>query len=589
MTTYTVQGPSGKSYTIDGPEGATADQLGQVILANSREERVAAETARERVQYNPTNDMSTGDRLLAGIGRGYASVGRAVGQLVGLTNQNDVDAAKTTDAPLMGTTSGKVGSAIGTAASLAPVAFVPGANTYAGAATIGGITGAVTTEGGLKDRALGAAGGAAGGAIGLGVGRAIGAGANYIKNALAQSTTENAGRSAAVQAAQDAGYVLPPNEIAKTVPNAVANAWAGPIKTAQAAAAANQQNTNALARAAVGLEADTPITKEALAAVRSDAGSVYNEVRGIGQVTGDQTYLSTLNGLKAKYASAASDFPELIDSKVTSALDAIAKPSFKAGSAVDAIRILRDRAATAFAQGDKSVGNDLKGGADALEGAIERTLERQQVPVYAPKMSAAVSGNGPAASSLPALPNGFPGTALSTDVGKVAPTELEQVSGGVPSDLLDRFRAARTTIAKTYDIEKALQGENVNAQALARVQNKTGRLTDELAQIAHAGQNFPKVTRVLTETPAPYSAVDAGLGVGSALHNPLLAAAVAARPVVRSAILSQPGQAAARFQPGPTTANALALALQNPATRRLLLTGGITQGSNLLATYGAQQ
>jgi hypothetical protein len=249
---------------------------------------------------------------------------------------------------------------------------------------------------------------------------------------------------------------------------------------------------------------------------------------------------------------------------------------------VDAIRILRDRASTAYAQGEKSVGNDLKGGADALEGAIERTLQKQTVPVYAPAA-------GPAAGNAgPALTNGAPGTALSTDLASADPQMLEQVSGGIPSDLLSRFRDARATIAKSYDVEKALQGENVNAAVIARLQKKNGNMTNELAQIAGAASNFPKATRLLTEAPSPYSAVDAGAAAFSALHNPLAIAAIGARPVVRAAALSRAGQAAARMQPGPTTANAMLLALQNPALRRSLMLGGATTGSNLLATYGQQ-
>lgn len=576
MTTYTVQGPSGKSYTIEGPQGATADQLGQVILSNSHDERVAAEYQRGRAEYNPTNDMGTTERLLSAGGRGMASVGRALGQVVGITDQNDVNEAKQLDAPLLNTTAGKIGNAVGTAAALAPVAFIPGANTLAGAAAIGAGTGALTTEGGLVDRAEGAVGGALGGAAGYGIGKGLGMAATAVKNRLGRAATANAPRTTAVQTAQDAGYVLPPNEVNPDLKNALAQAWAGPIKTTQAAAVKNQQTTNKLARAALGMEEEAPITKEALTQIRADAGEAYDQVRGIGQVEGDSTFLGTLSKLKSKYVSAASDFPDLIDSKVTSALDAIAKPSFKASSAVDAIRILRDRAATAFAQGDKGVANDLKGGADALEGAIERTLERRATPVYAPKA-------GPAAGNAgPALTNGAPGTALTTKLATPEPQMLEQVGGGVPSDLLSQFRDARKLIAKTYDVEKALQGENVNAAALARIQKKKGYLTNELAQIADAAANFPKATRLLTEAPSPYSAVDAGFSAAQLAHPGILAS-IAARPLVRSALLSSAGQRFAAAQPGPTIKNALAQAAQSRLTRGALLVGGITAPNLLVA------
>ena len=36
MPIYSVQSPDGKTYDIEGPEGATADQLGQVISNQSK-------------------------------------------------------------------------------------------------------------------------------------------------------------------------------------------------------------------------------------------------------------------------------------------------------------------------------------------------------------------------------------------------------------------------------------------------------------------------------------------------------------------------------------------------------------------------
>jgi hypothetical protein len=569
MTTYTVQGPSGKSYTIDGPEGATADQLGQVILSQSHDERVAHDTANMRAEYNPTNDMGTGERVLAGIGRGMASVGRGIGQAVnsvlpaqettagnavrtgismlpggdGLlnleTDQAHVDDAKATDAPLMATRSGKVGSAIGTAAALAPVAMIPGANTYAGAAAIGGATGALTTEGDLAERAKGAAGGAIGGAAGVGIGRALGGAASYVKSRIASNALAAAPKQAAVQAAQDAGYVLPPNEIQPDLKNALLQAWSGPIKTTQAAAAANQGVTNSLAAKAVGLPADQPITVDALNSIRNTAGQAYQAVADSGVIKPTPAYEAALDKLAKPFRTAAAGFPNAKPNPIIDTIESLKSPEFDAAAAVSKISELRDAADVAYRAGDKAAGKALKGGASAIEDAIDQHLQ----------------------------------------------------ATGAPADVLQGFRDARTTIAKTYDVQKALKGENVNALTLANLQQKyPGRLTNELADIASTAQNFPKATALLKESPSPYSAVDGfgsltSFGTAAALHNPLTAlpaAGIAARPLVRSAILSDAGQRFAAMQPGPTLQNALANAAQSRITQGATLVGGIT-ARNLLA------
>jgi hypothetical protein len=77
---------------------------------------------------------------------------------VGLVDQADIDEANRLDKSLMATGGGKVGNVIGQAAAVAPAMLIPGANTYVGATAIGAGVGGLTTEGGLADRAKGAAG-----------------------------------------------------------------------------------------------------------------------------------------------------------------------------------------------------------------------------------------------------------------------------------------------------------------------------------------------------------------------------------------------------------------------------------------------
>lgn len=116
------------------------------------------------------------DRFLSGVGKGMSDLVLGARQMLGNAPQADVDAVKRRDAPLMDTTAGSVGNVAGKIAVGLPAAFIPGANTLAGAAVIGGAQGLLeptaTGESTLQNVALGAAGGA-GGVL---AGRALAAG-----------------------------------------------------------------------------------------------------------------------------------------------------------------------------------------------------------------------------------------------------------------------------------------------------------------------------------------------------------------------------------------------------------------------------
>jgi hypothetical protein len=456
----------------------------------------------QRAQLDPTKDQSFLDNALQGAGRGMASIGRALGandllrkMLPGLP-QDRAEAAQT-DKPLMNTTGGQVGNAVGQAALVAPTAFIPGANTYVGAAAIGGLTGLGTTEGDINERLQGAKYGALGGLAGKAGGDLIGWGANKIGMARAGQIADRAAsqrqRIDAVQAARDAGYVLPPADANPTKVNELLNGLSGKIKTAQEASAKNQPVTNELARKA--LNAKGPLNAEALNAIRSEAGKAYEAVASTGTVVPPQAYTDALDEIVKPYLTAAKGFPNAKPSPVIAEIEALRSPQFDASSAVEKIKTLRADADAAYIKGDKSIGKALKAGADALEGALDSHL----------------------------------------------------VSIGAPADMLKNFRDARTLIAKTYSVQKGLNSQtgDVSAQALARQLEKGKPLSGELLAIAQTGSAFPKATQALKETPKALSPLDflGGLLTQSATQNPLGLAAAVARPAARSVILSKPYQA----------------------------------------------
>jgi hypothetical protein len=90
---------------------------------------------------DPTEDMSTGELMLAGAGKAFVDTGRGVGQLVGAVSNEDVADSRARDAALMKTTAGKVGNVGGHVGIALPSMLIPGAATVPGAALLGGAQG----------------------------------------------------------------------------------------------------------------------------------------------------------------------------------------------------------------------------------------------------------------------------------------------------------------------------------------------------------------------------------------------------------------------------------------------------------------
>lgn len=161
MPIYTLQGPDGKRYRIEGPEGATPEQLASVIQGQS-----ATRTPAEPTRIDPTEGMSGGQKFLAGVGKAFVDTGRGAAQLFGLGDAQEIAEARKRDEALMNTGAGMAGNIVGNLAAYAPLAAVPGANTIAGGAALGALTGAVqpTVEGESR-LANAVVGGIAGGAV----------------------------------------------------------------------------------------------------------------------------------------------------------------------------------------------------------------------------------------------------------------------------------------------------------------------------------------------------------------------------------------------------------------------------------------
>ena len=497
MPVYRVQAPDGSVLRIEGPDGATPEQLQQVAAAQWKPTPAGP-------NVDPTADMGTVDRLRAGIGRGMASAARGVGNLFGLVSDADIAEAKKTDAALLNTTAGKIGNVIGLAGAAAPTALIPGANTALGATLIGSGLGGLTTEGDVVERLKGAGMGAAGGLVGKYLGDALGAGARALAGRAADkfsaSQVANAQRQAAAEAANKAGYVIPPADLQPGMLTEALSGLSGKIKTAQVASQRNQAVTNELARRELGLAADSPLTADVLQSLRANAGTTgYAPIRQAGEVTADAQFAKALDNIAGQYQGAARSFPGAAKNPVLDMVDGLRQSKFDAGDALDMVKVLRETADKAYRSGDTGLGKASKAAATALEDQIERHLK---------------------------------------DAGN--------------AEAMAAFREARKTIAKTYTVQKALnpQTGDVSAIQLARQLDKNLPLSGDILTAAQFGQAFPKAAQALKEAPKATSPLDWAVGAmtGASTGNPLALATLLARPAARSALLSPAYQRAALSQ-----------------------------------------
>lgn len=336
---------------------------------------------------------------------------------------------------------------------------------------------------------------------------------------------------AAVSAARDAGYVIPPSQANPTLLNNAVEGFAGKASTAQKASVRNQTVTNDLVKRDLGLAADQPITVDALKAIRQEAGQAYDAVANSGTITPTQAYGEALDKIVAPLKKAAEGFPNDAPSPIIAKIESLRSPQFDADSALAKIKELRGMADSAYAKGDKDMGKALKSGAAALEDAID--------------------------------------------------THLQSI--GAPADLIDNFRNARQLIAKTYSVENALNAEsgNVSAAKLAAQLKKGRPLSGETRDAAEFASRFPKAAQnveTIGSTPG-VSPLDVwgSVTASQATGNPLLAAGVAARPILRSVALSGPIQnRLAQVQSGPGIVNRLAT---SPELQQLLYRAAPLQGN----------
>jgi hypothetical protein len=149
------------------PEGTNKWTIAEKAISKglARPEDFGQESA------DPTAGMGGFEKFRAGYGKAAVDLGRGAGQLVGLVDREDVQSSRERDAPLMATGAGKAGYFGGAVANALPAAFIPGANTMAGATAVGAGLGLLQPSASTGETLTNVAGGGALGPAGLAVGR----------------------------------------------------------------------------------------------------------------------------------------------------------------------------------------------------------------------------------------------------------------------------------------------------------------------------------------------------------------------------------------------------------------------------------
>ena len=281
------------------PDGTTQEELlGRLMLAK----HPAAQMLLEQMAGQKTvGEMSGAERFAAGYGKAVPDINRGMRQIAPGApttpaafarmqpgeipairksmekTQAEIDEAKRIDAPLLHTGAGLGGNLAGNIAAYTPLAVVPGANTYGGAALVGaasqGAAPVATGESRALNAGLGAAAGVAGQAIGRGIGRLV----SPVQSRLSPEEARLA------QVAADEGINLTPGQATGSRPMQVAESVMESLPGSSKAQLALRQgqktafNKAVLARAGITGEAATP---DILAGRKAALGETFENIAG---------------------------------------------------------------------------------------------------------------------------------------------------------------------------------------------------------------------------------------------------------------------------------------------------------------------
>ena len=435
--------------------------------------------------------LALGSGAVGSVAGGFAGLGTAVGNLLGLTDKQPGDVVRDVAGVMTyepRTPAGK----IATGAVTAPFEWLAGKADQAGAA--------VTDATGSP--VAGAATNTAIQALPMAIGpaaRVAGLGKQTVAQqfALAKEKALNAKRDAGLGVANKEGLRVPPSQAESNWIMRAIEGLAGEPKTAKLASQKNAPILNSLVRRDVGLPDDVPISRQALAEIRKTEGAAYDKVKKVGQVAPDSKYFDDFAKITKSYDQSAKDFAHRSENPFKKTLDGLTKDAegnpkagFDAASLVEEVKLLRTDADKAYRQGDPGLGKAFKTAAQAMDDMLDRHIQQ-------------LAANNPTMAGL-----------------------------------VKDYQAARVRIAKTYAADKALNDAtgNINAAVYAKAFKDGKQLTGDAKTVGRFAAQFPRsaqrTERLGSTGPTIFDMATAALGKEALL--------LGARPLTRQAITALP-------------------------------------------------
>ena len=384
----------------------------------------------------------------------------------------------------------------------------------------------------------------------------------------------------------EAGFVLPPAEaseghIGQVDLTNMAAAEAGKVKLGQLASAKNQPLVNLYAQKDLGLNPGTTLTPQVFKDVRAREGQVYQEVvNAVPEVdlTRSNAYVDAVHNISNRLDRLQAMFPSMsTDPRMTNFRAELLRNSRGPTQTVmDYLAELRSQATANFkVDGENAamihrLAAAQREGAAAIEEALENSI--QNAPDYfKEKLTAAQQFRDDVMKERAA--QGLPLQGPIVDRVNDEVTRLSDLRARANADnqsnqtLVDRFRKARQTMAKSYDVESVtnVSTGDVSAHGLGKLLQDGKPLTGYLELIADSANSFSRAF----QNPAKFggvesmSVLDVGAGAlgaadllarGHPVAATVAAAAPVFRPLTRSRVLSPGYQRRMILPPDPAAA-----------------------------------